>query len=50
LRVLSAVDAATPTEEVAKTFSVSVPTIKHSLNRPPETEDVKPKPIPVGPL
>jgi hypothetical protein len=30
LRVLAAVDAGTPREEVAETFSVSVPTIKRS--------------------
>ena len=37
LRVLSAVDAGTPTEEVAKTFSVSMPTISagsKGLGRP----------------
>jgi DDE superfamily endonuclease/Homeodomain-like domain len=32
LRVLAAVDARRPREEVAKTFSVSVPTIKRWLN------------------
>jgi transposase len=31
LRVLSAVDAGTPREEVAETFSVSMPTIKRWL-------------------
>jgi hypothetical protein len=31
LRVLAAVDAATPRERVAKTFSVSMPTIKRWL-------------------
>jgi hypothetical protein len=31
LRVLAAVDAGTPREEVAKTFSVSMPTIKRSI-------------------
>jgi transposase len=49
LRVLSAVDAATPREEVAKTFSVSVPTIKRWLRRRRETGDVEPKPIPGRP-
>jgi transposase len=46
LRVLAAVDAGRPREEVAKTFSVSVPTIKRWLKRPREREDVEPKPIP----
>jgi transposase len=45
LRVLSTVDAGTPREEVAKTFSVSMPTIKRWLRRRRETEDVEPKPI-----
>jgi transposase len=49
LRVLSAVDAATPREEVAKTFSVSVPTIKRWLKRRRETGDAEPKPIPGRP-
>src|ERR671939_356068 len=49
LRVLAAVDAATPREQVAKTFSVSVPTIKRWLKRRRETADVKPKPIPGRP-
>jgi transposase len=31
LRVLAAVDADRPREEVAKTFSVSMPTIKRSI-------------------
>jgi transposase len=31
LRVLAAVDAGTPRERVAKTFSVSMPTIKRWL-------------------
>jgi transposase len=46
LRVLAAVDAGTPREQVAKTFSVSVPTIKRWLKRRRETGDVQPKPIP----
>jgi transposase len=49
LRVLSAVDAGTPRERVAKTFSVSMPTIKRWLKRRRETGDVKPKPIPGRP-
>src|SRR4051812_13190283 len=49
LRVLAAVDAATPREEVAKTFSVSMPTIKRWLKRRRETADVQPKPIPGRP-
>jgi transposase len=49
LRVLSAVDTPTPREEVAKTFSVSMPTIKRWLRRRPESGDVKPKPIPGRP-
>jgi transposase len=49
LRVLAAVDAATPRDQVAKTFSVSVPTIKRWLKRPRETGEVKPYPIPGRP-
>jgi transposase len=49
LRVLAAVDAGTPREEVANTFSVSVPTIKRWLKRRRETGDVQPKPIPGRP-
>ena len=49
MRVLSAVDAGKPREEVAKTFSVSVPTIKRWLKRRRETGDVEPKPIPGRP-
>src|SRR5512133_2993084 len=49
LRVLSAVDAGTPREEVAKTFSVSMPTIKRWLKRRRETGDVEPEPIPGRP-
>jgi transposase len=49
LRVLSAVDAGTPREEVAKTFSVSMPTIKRWLKRRRETGDVQPDPIPGRP-
>jgi transposase len=46
LRVLSAVDAGNPREEVAKTFSVSMPTIKRWLRRRREIGDVKLKPMP----
>src|SRR5215218_5479104 len=49
LRVLSAVDAATPREQVANTFSVSMPTIKRWLKRRRETGDVQPKAIPGRP-
>src|SRR5512133_1862366 len=49
LRVLSAVDAGTPREEVAKTFSVSMPTMKRWLKRRRETGDVEPEPIPGRP-
>ena len=48
LRVLSAVDAATPMEQVANTFSVSMPTIKRWLKRR-ETGNVEPEPIPGRP-
>ena len=47
--MLSAVDAGTPREEVAKAFSVSMPTIKRWLKRRRETGDVEPKPIPGRP-
>ena len=46
IRVLAAVDSATPREEVAKTFSVSMPSIKRWLKRRRETGDVSPQPIP----
>jgi transposase len=49
LRVLAAVDAGKPREEISKTFSVSVPTIKRWLKRRRETGDVQPKPIPGRP-
>ena len=49
LRVLSAVDAGTPRERVAKTFSVSMPTIKRWLKRRRETGDVEPRVIPGRP-
>ena len=46
MRVLAAVDAGRPREEVARTFSVSTPSIKRWLKRRRETGDVEPKPIP----
>ena len=49
MRVLSAVDAGTLREEVAKTFSVSMPTIKRWLRRRRETGDVEPRAIPGRP-
>ena len=49
LRVLAAVDGEVPREEAAKTFSVSVPTIKRWLKLRRETGDVEPKPIPGRP-
>jgi transposase len=49
LRVLSAVDRGVPREEVAETFSVSMPTIKRWLRRRRETGDVEPEPIPGRP-
>jgi transposase len=49
LRVLSAVDAGSPREEVAKTFSVSMPTIKRWLKRRRESGDVEPRAIPGRP-
>ncbi len=49
LRVLAAVDAGRPREEVAKTFWVSMPTIKRWLKRRRESGGVEPKPIPGRP-
>src|SRR5215218_607841 len=49
LRVLAAVDAGKPREELARTFSVSMPTIKRWIKRRKETGDVEPKPIPGRP-
>jgi len=49
LRVLAAVDGGTPREEVAKTFSVSMPTIKRWLKRRRETGEVEPRAIPGRP-
>jgi transposase len=46
LRVLAAVDAGKPREELARTFSESMPTIKRWLRRCKETGDVEPQPIP----
>ena len=47
--MLAAVDAGTPREQVAKTFSVSMPTIKRWLKRRRETGDVEPRAIPGRP-
>ena len=49
MRVLAAVDTGKPREQVAKTFSVSMPTIKRWLRRRRETGEVEPKPIPGRP-
>ena len=49
IRVLAAVDRGAPREEVARTFSVSVPTIKRWLKRRRETGDVEARPIPGRP-
>jgi transposase len=49
LLVLSAVDDGSPREQVAKTFSVSMPTIKRWLKRRRETGDVEPRAIPGRP-
>ena len=47
--MLSAVDAGKSREEVARTFSVSMPTIKRWIKRRKETGDVEPQPIPGRP-
>ena len=47
--MLAAVDAGKPREEVASTFSVSMPTIKRWLRRRRETGDIEPEPIPGRP-
>jgi transposase len=49
IRVLAAVDRGMPREEVAESFSVSVPTIKRWLKRRRETGDVEAEPIPGRP-
>ena len=49
MRVLSAVDRGVPREQVAKTFSVSMPTIKRWLRRRRQTGDVEPRAIPGRP-
>ena len=49
IRVLSAVDRGEGREEVADTFSVSVPTIKRWLKRRRETGGVEAVPIPGRP-
>jgi transposase len=43
LRVLAAVDRGVPREEVAKSFSVSMPSIKRWLRLRRETGDVEPR-------
>jgi len=51
LRVLVAVDRGTPREEVAKTFSVSLPSIKRWLKLRKETGSVEPREgVPEPPL
>jgi transposase len=47
--VLAAVDPGTPREEVARIFSVSMPTIKRWLMRRRETGDLEPRAIPGRP-
>jgi transposase len=49
IRVLAAVDRGEPREEVAETFSVSMPTIKRWLKRRRETGGVEAIPIPGRP-
>src|SRR3954469_20951521 len=49
IRVLAAIDRGVPREEVARIFSVSVPTIKRWLKRRRETGHVEAKPIPGRP-
>ena len=49
IRMLAAVDRGVPREEAARTFSVSVPTIKRWLKRRRETGDVEARPIPGRP-
>lgn len=49
LRVLAAVDAGKPRQEIVETFSVSEPTIKRRLKRRRETGNVEPRPIPGRP-
>jgi transposase len=48
-RVLAAVDSGKPRQEVAKIFSVSMPTIKRWLKRRRESGEVEPEPIPGRP-
>lgn len=47
--MLAAVDRGASREEAAKTFSVSVPTVKRWLRRRRETGDVRPRAIPGRP-
>jgi transposase len=48
-RILRAVDQGTPQAEIAKTFVVSVPTIKRYLKQRRESGHVRPKAIPGRP-
>ena len=48
-RILRAVDQGTPQAEIAKTFAVSVPTIKRYLKQRRESGHVRPKAIPGRP-
>ena len=47
--MLAAVDSGSPRQEVVKTFSVSMPTIKRWLKRRKETGDVESRAIPGRP-
>jgi len=49
LKALDAVDGGMPRKEVARTFGISVPSIKRWLKRRRETGDVEPSPIPGPP-
>ena len=49
VRVLAAVDGGQARQEVARTFAVSMPTIKRWLKRRRESGDVEPRPIPGRP-
>jgi transposase len=49
VRVIAAVDRGAPREEAARTFSVSVPTIKRWLKRRRETGGIEAIPIPGRP-
>jgi transposase len=49
LKALDAVDRGMPRKEVARTFGISLPSIKRWLKRRRETGDVAPSPIPGPP-